>query len=159
MFSPDLGAMPSEIPATRAPQSLPTLNRSTGSELPANSLRLLESLPQQIAAGQQLQAQVVASREAADLFNVLLRLQLPNGEHTQIQAQSGQHLTPGQTLALTALSGQHFSLATAALQQADMLAARAGASLQLLEAVPGQVSSGQQLSAQLKPQTTRYDSM
>lgn len=141
--------MPSEIPATRAPQSLPTLNRSTGSELPANSLRLLESLPQQIAAGQQLQAQVVASREAADLFNVLLRLQLPNGEHTQIQAQSGQHLTPGQTLALTALSGQHFSLATAALQQADMLAARAGASLQLLEAVPGQVSSGQQLSAQV----------
>lgn len=141
--------MPSEIPATRAPQSLPTLNRSTGSELPANSLRLLESLPQQIAAGQQLQAQVVASREAADLFNVLLRLQLPNGEHTQIQAQSGQQLTPGQTLALTALSGQHFSLATAALQQADMLAARAGASLQLLEAVPGQVSSGQQLSAQV----------
>lgn len=141
--------MPSEIPATRAPQSLPTLNRSSGSELPANSLRLLESLPQQIAAGQQLQAQVVASREAADLFNVLLRLQLPNGEHTQIQAQSGQHLTPGQTLALTALSGQHFSLATAALQQADMLAARAGASLQLLEAVPGQVSSGQQLSAQV----------
>ena len=141
--------MPSEIPATRAPQSLPTLNRSSGSELPANSLRLLESLPQQIAAGQQLQAQVVASQEAADLFNVLLRLQLPNGEHTQIQAQSGQHLTPGQTLALTALSGQHFSLATAALQQADMLAARAGASLQLLEAVPGQVSSGQQLSAQV----------
>lgn len=149
LFLSDLGAMPSEIPATRAPQPLPALSRSATSELPASSLRLLESLPQQIAAGQQLQAQVVASREAADLFNVLLRLQLPNGEHTQVSAQSAQPLSPGQVLALTALSGQHFSLPAAALQQVDKLAARAEASLQLLDAVPSQLNKGQQLSAQV----------
>lgn len=136
--------MPSEIPASRPSAPVASVNRSSAAEA-LNSLRVLDSLPQNIAAGQQLQAQVLAAKESAQLFNLLLKLQMPNGQLANIQAQSNQPLAPGQILALTALSGQHFTFSAVTGQIA--------APLTSFE--PGQFPVGSQLQArvlQVEPQ-------
>lgn len=136
--------MPSEIPASRPSAPVASINRNSAAEA-LNSLRVLDSLPQNIAAGQQLQAQVLAAKESAQLFNLLLKLQMPNGQLANIQAQSNQPLAPGQILALTALSGQHFTFSAVTGQIA--------APLTSFE--PGQFPVGSQLQArvlQVEPQ-------
>lgn len=104
--------MPSEIPASRPVMPTAPVSRPAGSDA-AGSLRMLDALPQQIAAGQQLQAQVVAAREAAQLFNLLLKMQMPDGQQATVNAQGTQPLTPGQILTLTAISATHFSISGA----------------------------------------------
>lgn len=112
--------MPSEISASRPSTPVASVNRSSAAEA-LNSVRVLDSLPQQLAAGQQLQAQVLAAKESAQLFELLLKLQMPNGQQTQVQAQSNQPLAPGQTITLTALSGQQFTLSAMTGQTATPL--------------------------------------
>lgn len=112
--------MPSEIPASSPSASIPPPGRPSAGE-PVNSLRMLEALPQNLVAGQQLQAQVIATREAAQLFNLLLKLQMPNGQQASIQAQSSQPIVPGEILNLTAVGGQNFTFSLSGAQAAPAL--------------------------------------
>ncbi|TDQ39400.1 flagellar hook-length control protein FliK [Thiopseudomonas denitrificans] len=112
--------MPSEIPASRPAATVAPVSRSPAAEL-ANTLRMLDALPQNIVAGQQLQAQVIAVREAAQLFSMLLKLQMPDGRQASIQAQTSQPLTSGQMLTLTALGGPSFSFSPGGGQAAPPL--------------------------------------
>lgn len=137
-FQSPRAAMPTEIPASRPPLPTTAIHRSGGSEA-VNSLRMLDNLPQQLVAGQQLQAQVVAAREAAQLFQVLLKMQMPDGQQATLQAQSTQPLNPGQLLALTAISGQHFSFTP--VNQAPQV--------QLTQFNPEQFPAGSQIQARV----------
>lgn len=109
-----------------------------------SSVQFLDSLPRDVAAGQQLQAQIVAVRENAKMFELLLRLQMPDGREVKLKAQSDQPQMPGQSVVLTATHDRHFSLTTISRSEAAALSA-----LQLQDRLPTQVSAGQQLQAQV----------
>lgn len=101
--------MPSEIPASRPNPPVPPSSRPVVSEV-QSSLRVLDNLPQQLAAGQQLEAQVLAVKEAAQLFHVLLKMQLPSGQQATVNAQSPQLIQAGQLVTLTAMSANQFNV-------------------------------------------------
>lgn len=112
--------MPAEIPASRPALPVTAINRSAGAES-TSSLRMLDNLPQQLAAGQQIQAQVISARETAQLFNLLLKMQMPDGQLTTVQAQSSQPVSAGQLLTLTALNNQQFNFALSSQPAATQL--------------------------------------
>lgn len=87
-------------------------SRSTATEA-SNVLRLLQVLPQSIADGQKMHAQVVTAKQAGEVFEVLLKMALPDGKQTTLPAQVNQVLSPGQQLTLTALSQSQFTLTPA----------------------------------------------
>ena len=64
---------------------------------------------------------MIATREAAQLFNLLLKLQMPNGQQASIQAQSSQPIAPGEILNLTAVGGQNFTFNLSGAQAAPAL--------------------------------------
>lgn len=97
------------------------------SAVEANALlRLLQSLPQSITEGQKLQAEVISSRQSGQVFDVLLKMALPNGSFSTLPAQTTHALTPGQTLSLIALGQNAFNLtqlsqsSSAALTRLDL---------------------------------------
>lgn len=100
--------MASEIPSTRSTPSTSNLQRPS---VQANApvLQLHSNLPAQLKAGDSTQAQVLALREAHNAFQVLLRLSLPNGGSSTIEAHSNQPFAVGNTLNVTALSAQRLS--------------------------------------------------
>lgn len=130
--------MPTGIPASAPPVQVQASTRNAAPES-TGSLRVLENLPQQLAAGQQIQAQVVAARETAQLFNLLLKMQMPNGQTATLQAQSSQAMAPGQMLALTAMTAQSFSFAQ--LETASPV--------QLTRFDPAQFPAGSQIQARV----------
>src|SRR5690606_11717999 len=71
---------------------------------PDVALRLLQSLDGLLVAGETARAEVLALREQAQQFQLLLRLTLDNGRQTQLQASSAKPLEPGSALLVTALS-------------------------------------------------------
>lgn len=104
--------MPSEISTTHIQPTVSTPIRQTSVEA-ANVLRLLQDLPQSIVDGQKLQAQIVAAKQAGQVFEVLLKMALPDGKQTTLPAQANQILAPGQQVTLTAISQSQFTLTPA----------------------------------------------
>lgn len=104
--------MPSEISTTNIQPTVSTPSRQTAVEA-ANVLRLLQDLPQSIVDGQKLQAQIVAAKQAGQVFEVLLKMALPDGKQTTLPAQVNQILAPGQQVTLTAISQSQFTLTPA----------------------------------------------
>lgn len=100
--------MASEIPPARPSANASNLQRPS---VQANApvLQLQQNLPAQLKAGDSTQAQVLALREAHNSFQALLRLSLPNGQHSTIEVQSTQPLAVGNLLNVTALSAQQLS--------------------------------------------------
>lgn len=100
--------MASEIPPARPSSSTSNLQRPSA---PASQpvLQLQNTLPAQLKAGDTAQAQVVALREVHNTFQALLRLALPNGQHSTIEVHSTQPLAVGNTLNVTALSARQLS--------------------------------------------------
>lgn len=86
----------------------------------ANIARLLQSLPASISAGQQLEAQIVAAEQNGKVFDVLLRMSMPDGQLSTIQAQSNQQLVAGQSVSLITLSQTQVSISSI-LEQARPL--------------------------------------
>lgn len=122
-----------EISSTRATPPSPPLRPSVGSvEL---AVRLLQPLDQLLEAGQTAKAEVLQLREAANSFQLVLRLQLDNGQSSTLQAQSSRPLPVGEQVLLTALSATQASLrpqgaASQALQQLDLHLLPTGSLLQ-----------------------------
>lgn len=83
-------------------------------------LRLLQTLPQGISEGQKLQAEIVSVRQSGQVFDVLLKMALPDGRQSTLSAQTTQAMTPGQSLTLTALGQNQLGLAQQAGTQAAM---------------------------------------
>ena len=100
--------MASEISSTRPSASIPNAPRPAP-PAPANVLQLLQTLPAELKAGDSAQAQVLALREVQQAFQVLLRLALPNGQSSTLEAQTTQPITVGNNLTVTALSAQQLA--------------------------------------------------
>lgn len=68
------------------------------------ALKLLQPMQGLLASGESASAEVVALKEVAQSFQVLLKLTLENGRQATLQASSTRPLAQGTTLAVTALS-------------------------------------------------------
>lgn len=137
--------MASEIPSTRPTPSPSNLQRSS---VPGNApvLQLHSNLPAQLQTGESTQAQVLALREAQNTFQVLLRLSLPNGGSSTIEAQSSQPFAVGNTLNVTALSAQQLSFNLLPSAQAA-LATRIDTTLM----PPGSLLEGKVVNSEVNP--------
>lgn len=68
------------------------------------AVKLLQPLDGQMASGESAKAEVIAVREQAQSFQLLLKLTLDSGRQTTLQAESTRLLPQGTQLAVTALS-------------------------------------------------------
>lgn len=68
------------------------------------ALKLLQPLQGLLASGETAQAEVLALKEAAQSFQLLLKLTLESGRQATLQASSARPLAQGTALAVTALS-------------------------------------------------------
>ncbi|MBU3056702.1 flagellar hook-length control protein FliK [Pseudomonas indica] len=75
------------------------------------AVKLLQPLEGLLAAGETAKAEVVALKESAQSFQLLLRLTLDNGRQTTLEASSTRPLAQGTALAVTALSDTRLLLA------------------------------------------------
>lgn len=118
------------------------------------AVKLLKPLEGMLAAGESAKAEVVAVKESAQSFQLLLKLTLENGRQTTLEASSPRPFTPGATLAVTALSETRLSLTL----QAGLSKALTSLDLQQLPVgtvLQGKVESSEQL-AQNKAQQVIY---
>ncbi|WPC06630.1 flagellar hook-length control protein FliK [Pseudomonas benzenivorans] len=100
----------SEIGSARPLPAMPPSSRpsAAASDL---ALKLLQPLQGLLASGETAQAEVVALKEAAQNFQLLLKLTLENGRQTTLQASSPHPLAQGTALAVTALSETRLAVA------------------------------------------------
>ncbi|NQD95157.1 flagellar hook-length control protein FliK [Pseudomonas sp. CrR25] len=95
---------PRPVSATQ-PSSRPA---ATASDL---ALKLQQPLQGLLASGETAKAEVIALKEVAQSFQVLLKLTLENGRQATIQASSPRPLAQGTALAITALSETRLAVA------------------------------------------------
>ncbi|MFZ6046366.1 flagellar hook-length control protein FliK [Pseudomonas sp. CR3202] len=88
------------------------------------ALKLLQPLDGLLAAGESAEAEVVAVKETAQSFQVLLKLTLANGSQATLEAVSPQPLAQGSQVNVTALSDTRLAMvlksAEAALGSLDL---------------------------------------
>lgn len=117
------------------------------------ALRLLQPLDGLLAAGESAEAEVIALKETAQSFQVLLKLTLGNGSQATLEAISPRPLAEGSQLNVTALSDTRLAMvlkvAEAALGSLDLEL------LPLGSLVQGKVVSSE-LAAQGKAQAAVY---
>jgi hypothetical protein len=75
------------------------------------AVKLLQPMQGLLASGETAKAEVIALKEAAHSFQVLLRLTLENGRQTTLEASSPRPIAQGTALAVTALSDTRLALA------------------------------------------------
>ncbi|WP_044870362.1 flagellar hook-length control protein FliK [Pseudomonas sp. LFM046] len=99
-----------EISATRPlPPSQPVARAaSNAADL---ALKLLQPLDGLMAAGESAEAEVIALKETAQSFQLLLKLTLENGKQTTVEASSSRPLAQGSLLNVTALSETRLAMA------------------------------------------------
>ncbi|TBU81948.1 flagellar hook-length control protein FliK [Pseudomonas daroniae] len=78
------------------------------------AVKLLQPLDGLMASGESAKAEVLALKEVAQNFQLLLRVTLENGRQATLQASSPQAIAQGTALAVTALSESRLSLAVLA---------------------------------------------
>lgn len=99
----------SEISSPRPlPPSAPVI-RSTATAADM-AVRLLQPLEGMLAAGESAKAEVIAVREQAQSFQLLLKLTLEGGRQATVQADSSRPLAQGTALTVTALSDTRLSV-------------------------------------------------
>lgn len=118
------------------------------------AVKLLQPLEGMLAAGETAKAEVLAAKEVAQSFQLLLKLTLNGGKQTTLEASSPRPLAQGTTLAVTALSETRLAVAlqggdTRLLTSLDLEQLPVGTLLQ------GKVESREQI-AQLKTQQALY---
>src|SRR3990167_2664147 len=102
-FSTGCNPLMSEISSPR-PVS-PTPPSSRANNVPADlALKLLQPMQGLLASGETAKAEVIALKEMAQSFQVMLKLTLENGRQTTVEASSPRPLAQGTALAVTALS-------------------------------------------------------
>ena len=80
------------------------------------TLKLLQPLDSLLAVGESAKAEVVALKELAQSFQLVLKLTLANGQQSTVQAGSNQPLLQGTALTVTALTANRLGIALAAPQ-------------------------------------------
>ncbi|MBD9425767.1 flagellar hook-length control protein FliK [Pseudomonas sp. PDM15] len=118
------------------------------------AVKLLQPLEGMLAAGETAKAEVLAAKEVAQSFQLLLKLTLNGGKQATLEASSPRPLAQGTTLAVTALSETRLAVAlqggdTRLLTSLDLEQLPVGTLLQ------GKVESREQI-AQLKTQQALY---
>ncbi|BAN49700.1 flagellar hook-length control protein FliK [Metapseudomonas resinovorans] len=91
------------------PPSQPTVRPMQNSV--DTALKLLQPLDGLLAAGESADAEVIALKETAQSFQVLLKLTLGNGTQTTLEASSPRPLVQGSLLNITALSDTRLLMA------------------------------------------------
>ncbi|MDD0843830.1 flagellar hook-length control protein FliK [Pseudomonas sp. Gutcm_11s] len=143
-----------EISSTRPlPAATPT-TRPAANPAADLAVKLLQPLEGMLAAGETAKAEVLAAKETAQSFQLLLKLTLDSGKQATLEASSSRPLAQGTTLAVTALSETRLAVAlqggdTRLLTSLDLDQLPVGTLLQ------GKVESREQI-AQLKAQQTLY---
>ena len=103
----------SEISSPRPIAPTPPSNRpnAVAADL---AVKLLQPMQGLLASGETAKAEVIALKEVAQSFQVLLKLTLNNGSQTTLEANSPRPLAQGTTLTVTALSETRLALAVLA---------------------------------------------
>lgn len=78
------------------------------------AVKLLQPLDGLMASGESAKAEVLALKEVAQNFQLMLRVTLENGRQATLQASSSQPIAQGTALAVTALSESRLALAVLA---------------------------------------------
>lgn len=96
-----------------SPRPIPPTPPSSRPGAPANdlALKLLQPLEGLLASGETAKAEVLALKEVAQSFQLLLKLTLDNGRQTTVHANSLRPLAQGTALAVTALSETRLAVA------------------------------------------------
>lgn len=96
-----------------SPRPLPATPPLTRPAQPSADLavKLLQPLEGLLAAGQTAKAEVLALKEVAQSFHLLLKLTLDNGKQATVEASSPRPLNQGTALAVTALADSRLLLA------------------------------------------------
>lgn len=134
----------SEISSPRPlPPSAPVIrSTATAADL---AVRLLQPLEGMLAAGENAKAEVVAVREQAQSFQLLLKLTLEGGKQATVQAESAKPLSQGSTLVVTALSDTRLALTLQAGGDKPLT------SLDLQQLPPGTLVQGKVVSREPLP--------
>lgn len=146
--------MPSEIGASRP---LPTVLSSRAVQNAAElSLKLAQSIGDLLPPGQSAHAEVLAVKQAAVSFQLLLRLTLAGGQQTLVTAESPAALPQGSTLNISALNGTSLAatLLSSAGQQLTLGEQAPLTSLDLDELPVGSLVQGKVLSSTPQGGTT-----
>ncbi|MDP2243879.1 flagellar hook-length control protein FliK [Pseudomonas sp.] len=100
----------SEISSSRPIAPTPPSSRTSA---PASdmALKLLQPLQGLLASGETAKAEVLALKEVAQNFQLLLKLTLGNGSQATLEASSPRPLAQGSSLLVTALSDSRLSVA------------------------------------------------
>src|SRR5690606_41388694 len=91
-----------------AMSALPRASAPSAADLAVKLLQPLEGL---LAAGETAKAEVLAAKETAQSFQLLLKLTLNSGKQATLEASSPRPLAQGTALAVTALSETRLALA------------------------------------------------
>lgn len=143
-----------EISSPRPLPATPPAIRPSTPNAADLAVKLLQPLEGMLAAGETAKAEVLAAKEVAQSFQLLLKLTLNGGKQTTLEASSPRPLAQGTTVAVTAISETRLALAlqggdTKLLSSLDLEQLPAGTVLQ------GKVESREQI-VQLKAQQTLY---
>lgn len=109
------------------------------------AVRLLQPLDGLLATGESAKAEVIALKEQAQSFQLLLKLTLAGGRQATLQAESTRPLAQGTALAVTALSDTRLMLALQAGGDKPLT------SLDLQQLPPGTLVQGKVVSRELLP--------
>lgn len=109
------------------------------------AVRLLQPLDGLLAAGESAKAEVIALKEQAQSFQLLLKLTLAGGRQATLQAESPRPLAQGSALLVTALSDTRLALALQAGGDKPLT------SLDLQQLPPGTLVQGKVLSREPLP--------
>jgi hypothetical protein len=143
-----------EISSPRPLPATPPASRPATPSAADLAVKLLQPLEGMLAAGETAKAEVLAAREVAQSFQLLLKLTLNGGRQTTLEASSPRPLAQGTTLAVTALSETRLAVA---LQGGDtrLLTSLDPKQLPVGTLLQGKVESREQI-VQLKSQQTLY---
>ena len=109
------------------------------------AVRLLQPLEGMLAAGESAKAEVVAIREQAQSFQLLLKLTLDGGRQATLQAESSRPLAQGSALVVTALSDTRLAVLLQAGSDKPLT------SLDLQQLPPGTLVQGKVVSRDVLP--------
>jgi hypothetical protein len=94
-----------------SPRPLPPTSPAPRPNTVEQAIKLLQPLEGLLAVGESAKAEVIALKEVAQSFQLLLKLTLANGQQSTVQANSNRPLAQGTALAVTALSQTRLSIA------------------------------------------------
>ncbi|MDR2307389.1 MAG: flagellar hook-length control protein FliK [Paucimonas sp.] len=114
-------------------------------------LRLLQPQPGLLASGETARAEVMSLRQVGQDFQMLLRLNLPNGNQAQLQASASQPLPPGSQVSVMQTDSSRLAVL---VQQANASNIATLTRLDTSQVPVGTLLQGKVLTSQALPQAS-----